>query len=78
MPEYDAHKGWGHSTWEQAVRMAKAAGVRQLVLFHHDPAHDDAEVARMEAAAAARRPGTIAAREGLRLAVGPEGRAEAA
>ena len=34
-------KGWGHSSWLESVRLAKAAGVRQLVLFHHDPDSSD-------------------------------------
>ncbi len=33
--------GWGHSTWQEAVKIAKAANVKKLVLFHHDPAHHD-------------------------------------
>lgn len=59
--------GWGHSTWVEGVRVARAAGVGQLVLFHHDPAHDDAAVAAIERAAATVLPGTVAAREGLAL-----------
>jgi CheY-like chemotaxis protein/phosphoribosyl 1,2-cyclic phosphodiesterase len=39
--EYPAKKNWGHSTYEYAVDLAGAAKVRQLVLTHHDPAHDD-------------------------------------
>lgn len=35
-------RGWGHSTYEEAVKVARAAGVRRLYFFHHDPAHDDA------------------------------------
>ncbi len=70
--------GWGHSTPDEGARLADAAGVGQLVLFHHDPAHDDAEVARIERDAAARRPGTIAAREGLRLHLEPRAGADAA
>ena len=34
-------KGWGHSTWREAVNIAQEAQVRQLVLFHHDPDHSD-------------------------------------
>lgn len=40
--EYPKHVGWGHSSISQAVTFAGAAGVKQLVTFHHDPAHDDA------------------------------------
>ena len=34
-------KGWGHSTWREGVNIAQAMKVRQLILFHHDPDHDD-------------------------------------
>jgi phosphoribosyl 1,2-cyclic phosphodiesterase len=30
-------KGWGHSSWLEGVKVARDAGVRNLVLFHHDP-----------------------------------------
>jgi phosphoribosyl 1,2-cyclic phosphodiesterase len=59
--------GWGHSTWVEGVRVARAAGVGQLVLFHHDPAHDDAAIGAIERAAQTVLPGTVAAREGLEI-----------
>ncbi len=59
-----ARVGWGHSTWQEGVRLAKAAKVERLVLFHHEPDHDDQTMARIEAQAQAMRPGTFAAREG--------------
>jgi len=46
--EYPAKKNWGHSTYEYVVELAAAAGVRQLALTHHDPAHDDAFIAEVE------------------------------
>ncbi|MCO4770188.1 MAG: MBL fold metallo-hydrolase [Deltaproteobacteria bacterium] len=67
--EYPKHIGWGHSTWETGVRFADAAGVGQLVIFHHLPQRTDAEVEIIEAAAARLRPGTVAAAEGLVLPV---------
>ncbi len=39
--EYADHVGWGHSSVSHAVAVAHLAGARQLVAFHHDPAHDD-------------------------------------
>lgn len=66
--EYPAHRKWGHSTWQEGVRLAGAAGVKTLVIFHHDPGHDDAFMDQVAAAAAAAaRPGTIVAQEGLVL-----------
>ena len=65
--EYPSHKDWGHSTWQEGVRLANAAGVRTLVIFHHDPGHDDDFMDQVAADAAAARPGTIVAQEGLVL-----------
>jgi phosphoribosyl 1,2-cyclic phosphodiesterase len=65
--EFPARVGWGHSTWQEAVRLADAAEVRRLVLFHHDPGHDDDAMDRIAAAAASRRRGTLVAREGMTL-----------
>jgi len=65
--EFPSHKDWGHSTWQQGMRLADAAGVRTLVIFHHDPGHDDTFMDEVAAAAKAARPGTIVAQEGLVL-----------
>jgi phosphoribosyl 1,2-cyclic phosphodiesterase len=65
--EYPTKVGWGHSTWQAGAELARAAGVAQLVLFHHDPARTDAQLAALEAEAHAALPGTVAAREGLVL-----------
>jgi phosphoribosyl 1,2-cyclic phosphodiesterase len=61
--EYVSRKGWGHSTWQQAVRLAEAANVGKLLLFHHDPSHDDEFLDAVGEAAAVCRPGTEVARE---------------
>lgn len=59
--------GWGHSTWEQGIQVAKAAHVKKLVLFHHEPDRSDKEVRAIEALAKATFPQTIAAYEGLEI-----------
>jgi phosphoribosyl 1,2-cyclic phosphodiesterase len=65
--EYPSRVGWGHSTWQAGVELARTANVGQLVLFHHDPARTDAQLAAIEADARAALPGTTAAREGVEL-----------
>ncbi|MCA9594369.1 MAG: MBL fold metallo-hydrolase [Myxococcales bacterium] len=62
--------GWGHSTYEEGAALARAAGVRQLVLFHHDPKRTDAAVAELEAKAQSQFAGSVAAREGMVIDVG--------
>ena len=42
--EYDEHRGWGHSTCDEAVALALESGVGELVLFHHKPERADDEV----------------------------------
>jgi phosphoribosyl 1,2-cyclic phosphodiesterase len=59
--------GWGHSTMMEGAKLAKAAGVKQLVLFHHDHVQDDAAVSVKEERAKAVFPNTIAAYEGLTI-----------
>jgi phosphoribosyl 1,2-cyclic phosphodiesterase len=61
--------GWGHSTFEAAVQIAKAAKVKQLILFHHDPLQDDAAVVAKEQRAKAMFANTVAAYEGLTIEV---------
>jgi phosphoribosyl 1,2-cyclic phosphodiesterase len=73
--EYAHHRGWGHSTYEDAVDLALEAAVDTLVLFHHKPERTDDEVDRHTEACRAlveRRGGTleiVAAAEGLTLSV---------
>lgn len=42
--EYQKTRGWGHSTYDDAVDLALVAGVKRLGLFHHDPARSDADL----------------------------------
>lgn len=70
--------GWGHSTWDAGVELAKAAGVGKLVLFHHDPTRTDEGVAAIEAMARNEFAETVAAREGLEISLASKPRVEAA
>jgi len=42
--EYVDRVGWGHSHYLFTLKVAEEGKVKRLILFHHDPAHDDAKV----------------------------------
>ena len=62
---YATRMGWGHSTWQEAIKLAKAANVKKLVIFHHDPLHNDDFLDRVGELAVQQYKNTIMAREGL-------------
>jgi phosphoribosyl 1,2-cyclic phosphodiesterase len=69
--EYAAKLGWGHSSYEQAIRGAAASNIKRLVLFHHDPARGDDQLEELEKSYRinnrSRGMEIMAAREGLTL-----------
>ena len=67
--ELKHHVGWGHSSWQQTVKFADAAGVKTLCLYHHDPERNDTEMDRIAAMSDKARPGTIVAREGMTIEI---------
>lgn len=62
-----AKKDWGHSTWREAVKIAREAKVKKLVLFHHDPDHNDRMIDSIQRQARRLFRASLAAREGLSL-----------
>ncbi|MBT6307514.1 MAG: MBL fold metallo-hydrolase [Rhodospirillaceae bacterium] len=67
--EFPSKIGWGHSTWEEGVKLCKMAGVKQLGIFHHDPDHDDDFMDIIDAEAAKKWSGCMVAREGMELTI---------
>ncbi len=71
--EIKTHAGWGHSTYTEAVELAKEAGVKRLALFHHEPEHTDsamdtvAQHAQELAGKGGGRVEIVAAAEGMRI-----------
>jgi phosphoribosyl 1,2-cyclic phosphodiesterase len=63
--EKSSKVGWGHSTWQEAVKVAKAANVKQLVIFHHDPLHNDDFMDEVAQDTAEQFPNSVVAREGM-------------
>jgi phosphoribosyl 1,2-cyclic phosphodiesterase len=59
--------GWGHSTWQEAVKVAEAAGVKKLVIFHHEPLHSDDHLDQIGEQVARVFPNSLMAWEGLEI-----------
>jgi ribonuclease BN (tRNA processing enzyme) len=57
--EYAAHKGWGHSTWTDAVEAARRSGAQKLWLMHHAPGRTDTELDALAAEAFAMFKGAV-------------------
>ncbi len=71
MTGFPSTQGYGHSTVTMACKVAAAAGVKKLVLFHHDPAYEDGVIDKIEYEARSRFENTVAAYEGLTHTVSP-------
>jgi len=61
--------GWGHSTWQEAIKVAVAAQVKTLVIFHHDPLHSDDYLDEVGILAKERFSGAVMAREGMCISI---------
>ena len=65
--EAASHVGWGHSTWVDAVAMAKRVGASELLLTSHEPSRSDSDIDEMVAAASSEFPNTRAVGPGLEV-----------
>lgn len=63
--EFPSKIGWGHSTWEEGVRLCRKAGVKRLGIFHHDPDHDDKFMDNIAEEAAKEWSGTFVIQENM-------------
>jgi phosphoribosyl 1,2-cyclic phosphodiesterase len=64
---FHGREGWGHSTWQEGMRLCDAANVKMFVIFHHDPDHDDGYMDEVAKEVSQLRPGSIVAQEGMVL-----------
>ena len=67
--ELPRFRGWGHSSWEQAIEVAEQANVKQLAITHHDPDHDDVFLVQVEKQCQARFRACCLAREGMEITI---------
>jgi phosphoribosyl 1,2-cyclic phosphodiesterase len=66
--EYEARRrGWGHSHWREAVNVVMESGAKELILYHHDPDHDDACIDGVVKEARNYYPKVRAAAEGMEM-----------
>jgi phosphoribosyl 1,2-cyclic phosphodiesterase len=65
--EYRRYVGWGHSTWQEGIRLCKEARAKRMVVFHHDPDHDDDILDGIGREVQRALPGSVVAYEGLVL-----------
>lgn len=71
--EKSSKVGWGHSTWQEAVKVARAANVKKLVIFHHDPLHNDDFLDSVGEQVGQQFPDSLMAREGQSIQLVPPG-----
>jgi ribonuclease BN (tRNA processing enzyme) len=64
---YPLHAGWGHSTWQEGLRLASAAQVGQFAIFHHNPNHTDTDMDAIAMQAEALASNVFVAKEGMRI-----------
>ena len=65
--EFPSKIGWGHSTWNEGMRLCQAANVKQLAIFHHDPSHEDDFMDRLADEAKEAWEGNFVCREGMEI-----------
>lgn len=65
--EFPAKVGWGHSTWQEGIRLCREAKARRLAIFHHDPDHEDTFMERLEDEARRVWSGVLVTRDNMEL-----------
>jgi phosphoribosyl 1,2-cyclic phosphodiesterase len=66
---FESKIGWGHSTWQEAIRLCRVADVKQLSIFHHDPEHTDKIMHDIEKEAQQEWENCFVAKEGLEYTI---------
>ena len=61
------HIGWGHSSWKDAVDVAKTSNVKKLILYHFSPEYSDEVVSNIEVRAQKDFTNTIAAKQQMKI-----------
>ena len=70
--EFPSKIGWGHSTWNEGVKLCREVGAKSMAIFHHDPEHEDDFMDKLGEEAKAEWDQTFVAREGMELTYGDD------
>lgn len=62
---YSNYKGWGHSTWQEAVKLGNQANVKKIIIFHHDPYNNDEKMSNIEAEISKQAINVIVSKQGM-------------
>jgi phosphoribosyl 1,2-cyclic phosphodiesterase len=65
--EFPSKIGWGHSTWNEGMKLCRMAGAKHLAIFHHEPDHFDDFMDDLAAEAKAAWDGCFVTREGMEI-----------
>ena len=65
--EFPAKVGWGHSTWNEGLKLCKMANAKKLAIFHHEPDHYDDFMDALAIEARAEWDGCFVTREGMEI-----------
>jgi ribonuclease BN (tRNA processing enzyme) len=68
--DYPARRGWGHSTWQDAVEISRSVAAKQSLITHHDPTSDDLKLGKNEKEVQAALPSARLARQGMEVELG--------
>jgi phosphoribosyl 1,2-cyclic phosphodiesterase len=66
---FSQFKGWGHSTWQEGIRLSRAADIQRLAIFHHDPASTDTILDQISVESRALFPNSFVASEGTAISL---------
>lgn len=66
---FSQFKGWGHSTWQEGIRLSRAADVQRLAIFHHDPASTDTILDQISVETKTLFPNSFVASEGTAISL---------
>ena len=61
------HKGWGHSSWETTINLAKKVNVNKAILYHYNPLYSDDKLLEIEKKAKKAFKNSIASKQGMRI-----------